>query len=353
MVMKLLMITQKIDVSDDILGVYHEWAREISKNFAKLSVICLYRGVNELPPTVRVFSLGKEKNESRLQYVWKFFLYIWKLRSEYDVVFVHMTPIYVILGWPLWKFLGKKVFLFYAHYETGFILRVASLLCAKILTSVPGSCGLKSRKVIAIGQGIDTVRFRGDIKEKRQENAVLFVGRISPVKNLDILIEAVRILTLRTRKINLVIVGKKDYGEEDYFHAIKEKIKNYNLNRSVIFVGGIPNIEMPSMYSKYEIYVNLTQAGSFDKAILEAMSCECIPIVSNGLYRSIFPGDLQELLIFKHKDSVDLADKICRIMLAAPDYKHRIGRTMREIVVKRHSLSNLGIRLHKIFLSYK
>ena len=36
--MKLLMITQKIDRDDDILGVYHEWAREISKSFDRVDV---------------------------------------------------------------------------------------------------------------------------------------------------------------------------------------------------------------------------------------------------------------------------------------------------------------------------
>ena len=106
--MKLLFITQKIDKDDDILGVYHEWAREISKNFDKLSVICLYEGKNELPEHIKVFSLGKERRRSRTLYIKNFFKYIWNLRDDYDIVLVHMNPAYVLLGWFFWKIKSNK-----------------------------------------------------------------------------------------------------------------------------------------------------------------------------------------------------------------------------------------------------
>ena len=115
--MKLLMITQKIDKDDDILGVYHEWARHIAKSFEKLSVICLYKGRNELPESIKVFSLGKEKHSHiirRVASLFNFYKYILKERKDYDVVFVHMNPIYILLGWPLWKVMRKKVYLWFA-----------------------------------------------------------------------------------------------------------------------------------------------------------------------------------------------------------------------------------------------
>src|SRR3972149_5992145 len=101
--MKLLFITQKVDKNDDVLGVYHRWIEELAKKAERIHVICLYKGRVEMPGNVEAHSLGKElpglprrglikAGRSRLRYLWNFFRLIWKLRREYDVVFVHMNP---------------------------------------------------------------------------------------------------------------------------------------------------------------------------------------------------------------------------------------------------------------------
>jgi glycosyltransferase involved in cell wall biosynthesis len=357
--MKVLMITQRIDKKNDILGVYHEWAREIASNFEKFSVICLYEGKNELPESINVMSLGKElgvglrgfqRGLMRMKYLWRFYKYIYRERENYDVVFVHMNPIYVLLGWPVWRPLSKKIFLFYAHYRVGMLLRLSALFCKNILTSVRGSCGLKSAKVLAIGQGIDTRRFLKNAKGQKEENSILFVGRISKVKNLDILIDALGHLKKGGKTVRLAVVGGKDYGEDDYYSYIRRKVDECKLEKIVVFEGEVQNSNMSEIYNKYEIVVNLTQTGSFDKTILEAMSCECLPIVSNELYYNIFPRDLRDTLMFKGGDSRDLASKIYAAIRLSSSDKAKIGNSMREIVVRDHSLDTLGKRLHTIFL---
>ena len=59
--MKLLIITQKIDKNDDLLGIYHKWVKKIAAKCESVRVICLYKGEYDLPDNVKVFSLGKEK----------------------------------------------------------------------------------------------------------------------------------------------------------------------------------------------------------------------------------------------------------------------------------------------------
>lgn len=347
--MKVLMITQKIDASDDVLGVYQEWARKISESFEKLSVICLYEGVNNLPENIKVFSLGKEKGGSRFIYIKNFFSYIWRLRNDYDIVFVHMNPIYVILGWPFWVISGKNIFLFYAHYKTGYMLRAASFFCNNILTSVPESCGLKSKKIKVVGQGIDTDTFCRDNKYNRSASTFLFVGRISPVKKLDVLIDALFLLVKEGQDVALSIVGGADYGDKEYFNSIRRNIRSYNLEGRVDFIGRVPNKSMAKFYNEHEFLINLTETGSFDKAILEAMACECLPIVSNKAYENIFPQDLQSLLIFPQDNSEILAEKIKEVMKMSYRQKLNAGNRLREIVVENHSLNTLGNRLYSIF----
>ena len=199
--MKLLFITQKIDRDDDILGVYHEWTRQISKSFDRLSVICLYKGRNELPENVKILSLGKEslkvknlklKIPVRLKYVYNFFGYIWSTRSDYDVILVHMNPTYVLLGWPLWKAMRKNIYLWFAHPAWNWQVKLAYILSDKVITSVPEAFRKRGGKVYAIGQGVDTELFKNAEFNTGIKFGILYLGRISPSKNIHILIEALR-----------------------------------------------------------------------------------------------------------------------------------------------------------------
>src|SRR3989338_7648361 len=59
--MKLLIITQKVNQEDSVLGFFHSWIREFASRFEEVTVICLEKGVYNLPENVEVFSLGKEE----------------------------------------------------------------------------------------------------------------------------------------------------------------------------------------------------------------------------------------------------------------------------------------------------
>ena len=106
---KILIITQKVDQNDDVLGFFHGWIAEFAKHAEQVTVIALGVGGYNLPKNVRVFSLGKERGVSRLEYTLNFYRLIWRERKNYDVVFVHMNQEYVLFGGLLWKLLGKKI----------------------------------------------------------------------------------------------------------------------------------------------------------------------------------------------------------------------------------------------------
>ena len=59
--MRLLIVTQKVDREDDLLGFFHQWIIEFAKHCESVTVICLEEGSHRLPSNVRVFSLGKER----------------------------------------------------------------------------------------------------------------------------------------------------------------------------------------------------------------------------------------------------------------------------------------------------
>ena len=89
--MNLLILTQKVNKNDPILGFFHQWIEEFSNRFEKVTVICLQKGEYNLPSNVKVYSLGKESGKSKIKYVKNFFNLILGLNREYDSVFIHMN----------------------------------------------------------------------------------------------------------------------------------------------------------------------------------------------------------------------------------------------------------------------
>ena len=161
--MRLLIVTQKVDKNDQNLGFFHRWIIEFAKHCQSIVVICLEEGRHELPANVKVLSLGKEKKNfqflKKFVYVNNFYRYIWNQRKNYDVVFVHMNPIYVVLGGWAWKLFGKPVTLWYTHKSVDLKLRVAEKFVQKIFTASKESFRLHSKKVMVTGHGVDIDKF--------------------------------------------------------------------------------------------------------------------------------------------------------------------------------------------------
>lgn len=339
-IMKLLFITQKIDIGDDLLGVYHEWVRRLAPSFEKIHVVALAVGDYALPQNVIVHSLGKEISRSRMQYIARFFKYIWQLRNEYDVIFVHMNTEYVLLGWWLWRLLGKRVVLWFAHYRPDWKLKFSEKIVDMIVTSVPEACNILSKKVRAIGQAIDTDVFYNK-GGARRKNSLLFLGRIAPVKKLDILIDAFAEIKNEFSDAVLHIVGEPGEKDRQYAQRIQKRIADKNLSEDTLFRGKVANAETSTIYNQYKIFVNLTPTGSFDKTILEAMACETLIVISNRAYEHILPDDLQRISLFRENDAYDLAQKLKNVLALSSEEKRRIGIRLRECVVRGHSMEHL------------
>lgn len=191
--MKLLIITQKVDQNDEVLGFFHRWVEEFSRHCEQVIVICLQSGSYSLPANVRVLSLGKEGGTSKIKYLWRFYQYIIRERKNYDAIFVHMNQVYVILGAILWRCWRKKIALWYTHKQIGLLLWVATRLADKIFTASPQSFNLESKKVIVTGHGLDTEKFYCPNRGRSDGGcSVVTVGRITRIKNLETLILTVR-----------------------------------------------------------------------------------------------------------------------------------------------------------------
>ena len=344
--MKLLIITQKVDKDDSVLGFFHLWIERLAQKVEKINVICLWEGKHNLPNNVTVWSLGKEKfiHNSRHSYIirrfvflWRFYKYTWKLGKDYDIVFVHMNPIYVVLGGIFWKVWRKKIFLWYNHkygnFKTGLGIKIAD----KVYYTSPFAFSAKFKKSKKMPAGIDTELFKRDESIQKLSNSILYLGRISPIKNVDILIEAVELLDKQDIDFILNIVGEPGEKDKKYFREIKELGRKLEERGKIRFLGKVPNYKTPEIYNQNGVLVNLTPFGSFDKVILEAMACETLVLVSN----KSFAGVLPDFLIFEEKNSEDLVQKIKNIFQMEEKKREKLRKTLRKLILEYHSLDNL------------
>ncbi len=347
--MKLLIVTQKVDINDDVLGFMHSWIKEFASRCEKLTVICLYKGEYNLPANVKVLSLGKEKRVSKIKYIFRFYKYIWQERKNYDNVFIHMNHMYVILGGLLWRLLGKKVGLWYAHGYVPFSLRIADKFSNLIFTSTKSGYRINSKKVNVVGQGTDTDNFiAGNIEKEGFK--IITIGRISPVKDYKTLIKAIEILKNKNINVSVDILGGAGLEEQEkYMQDMKELVKKLKLEKTINFLGSIPFKNIIPHLQSSSLFVNMSHTGSLDKVILEAMSCELPILTCNEALIGIL-GNYENSLMYEKKNYKELAKKIEEIFKKNIDGRKRIGKDLRNIVVQGHSVSSL---ISKILNEYK
>ena len=346
--MRLLFITQAVDEQDPVLGFVVGWLRAFSGTFSNIKVVCLRKGVFTLPQQVSVYSLGKECGGNKLWYSIRFLKYIWKTRREYDAVLVHMNPEYILLGALLWKWYGKKVGLWYNHQAGGLRIRLAAFLADTIFYTSPFSFTARFGNAVRMPVGIDTEIFQFDGRNLRETHPVILsLGRLAPIKHIEVIIEAVRLLLDEGMKnVRLAIIGDALPKDKWYFEKIKEVKRRSGYANDITLAAGEPDRKkVVQFFNSSVVFVNASPAGLFDKTVFEAMSCECIPLVSSKAFRELLPPQL----FFKENDAADLALRLRDILALSVSDRKKLGGELRRIVAAEHSVSLLVRKLYLIY----
>lgn len=336
---QLLICTQKIDRDDPVLGFFHEWVIRFAGRYRYVTVICLEEGFYDFPKNVTVCSLGKEKNRSRLRYVVRFYQYIHRYRRKYDAVFVHMNEEYVLLGGVFWRFCRKRVALWRNHTRGSWRTALAVLFSHIVYCTSPQSYTARFGKTRIMPVGVDDKMYVAQ-PVPRAMDALLYVGRISSVKNIECLIDAYTILYKKGFVRTLAVYGP--VLDEAYMERLQQKIRQDTfVKRSIRFHGAVSPSKLPAIYSAYGICVNMTDSGSFDKTIVESLLCGALPVVSTEAILTMVDAALAPYVVWRTGDCRDLANTIERSLSLAPQERYRIMDVLSQAAKSRHGLSVL------------
>jgi glycosyltransferase involved in cell wall biosynthesis len=140
--------------------------------------------------------------------------------------------------------------------------------------------GVNPEKVAVVKQGVDSTFFVPDIARLNSirgnynvpTNYCIFVGRLSPMKGPQYLLQAIRNLD-----ISCLIVG-----DGPYLHQLEIMAKKLGISHRVTFTGLLPLSEVRDLYGGALFFVLPTLKEGSPLVILEAMSSS-LPVISTAV----------------------------------------------------------------------
>ena len=331
--MKLLIVTQAVDLDDPILGFFHRWIEELAARCENVLVICLREGRHQLPQNVRVLSLGKDVGASRKTKVWRCYRYIFAYRHEYDAVFVHMNQEYVLLAGIFWRQWGKRVYLWRNHWAGNFLTRIAVALSSGVFYTSKSSFTAQFKKTKIMPVGVDMVAQ----DTPRTPRSILFLGRVAPSKHPEVLLDALAQLQRDGIDTTASIYGSPLPKDEAFARALRTRAETMP---TVTFYDSVPHHETAAIYAAHEIFVNLSASGMYDKTLFEASTAGCIVVASSRDFAEM----AGEQFVFRQNNPQDLA-RVLKDILKMSEKKKGAARKKFTEIAQTQALPALADRL--------
>jgi glycosyltransferase involved in cell wall biosynthesis len=333
---RLIFITQVVDPADSNLGATRAKIAALARRVDEVVVIC-DRGVEGVLPDncrLRVFG-APTRGRRAVRYIAAI---VTELREKPIAVVGHMVPLYTLVAAPFVRARRVPLMLWYTHWKAHIVLRLAMLVCTDIMSLDLRSFPLKSRKLHAIGHGIDVGEFPCQPQNDTTGRPfrVMSLGRYSPPKKLDEMVEGVRIARRRGVDARIDLYGTASPGLEAGYKRELEELVARPEYRDFASVGGpIPRTELPPVYAAVDVVAS--DFISTDKIVIEAAS-SCRPVIaSHPAFDTLFAG-IEPPLAFVRGEPETFADRIVALAALTDAERHAIGETLRERVRTQHSV---------------
>jgi len=347
--MRVLMIVQCVDENHPALAVVVGWIHALAAQVEHLDVLTLEQGSASLPANVTVHSMGKERGYSRVRELWEFYRVLRQVVGSVDVIFAHMVPRYTWLAAPYAAIYRKPQMLWFTHRQVSTELWLA-LACARwVTTAAPDSFPIPSPKVHVMGHGIDTDLFSPGEPPPDEVPLVVAVGRITPIKHHDALLEAAGLLRARpgVPRVRFAVAGDVAApGDRAYRERLLARRDALGLSADdFALLGPLPPRDLVTLYRRASVVTNLSPVGLFDKAALEAMLTATPVIVSNPAFDPLLGDHRDALRVTAPDDAAGAADRIAGLLAMPAEQRALMGRDLRARAAAEHGLDRLMERL--------
>ncbi len=219
-------------------------------------------------------------------YIYAFFVYQ-KSRTDIDIVIdqIHgipfFTPLYVrkpVLAW-IHEIAGVIWFIEFPP-AISYLGSIAEILYLKWYRKIPFITDALSTKNELITSGIPqnhihTIPLTIDMvkpgnTQKSKIPSIIYVGRLTPMKRIELLIQAAAIIKTRFPHLKIMIAGS---GKPAYEKKLKQLVRELKLDGVITFVGRVTDIHKWQLLRKAWLLVHPSIKEGFGLTVLEAAAC--------------------------------------------------------------------------------
>jgi len=345
--MRLILFNLRTDADDSVLGFTTDWINALADRVEFIDVVSTEVGTLRLRPNVRVSGIGRDRGAGKLAQLANLHAVTWRIlrQGRIDGCFAHMNHLFPLLTSPLLKVFRVPIVIWYAHGHVPPLLAPAVFMADRVVSSSASGFRLKTSKLRIIGQGIDTARFAPVERPPSGERRLLTLGRISRVKRLEVVIDAIALLRREdpTLSIRCDLIGDPlDDDGRAYRSELDLRISHNDLAERVRLLPGVPHYRAHEVVAQYDLFVNSGDTDSVDKTVLEALSCGVPVVTSNAAFEQILPVEMKPLSLVPKNDVHALAAAIRRVLLLSPAERAAHAMRGRRLVVEEHSIGALA-----------
>lgn len=247
-------------------------------------------------------------------------------------VVAHMCPIYAVLAAPLVRPLRIPLLLWFTHWKASRLLRAAERVSTAVVSVDRRSFPVDSRKVRAIGHGIDLSEFPC-VGERPAGDTLrlLALGRYSPAKGLDVVIRGVAAVD----GAELDVYGPRlSTMEQTTLRELHELVTELGVGGRIRLGDPVPRAEVPGLFAAHDALVNNMRTGAVDKVVYEA-GASCLPVLASN---PVFDGLLDDEQRFDRNDADALAERIGGLAALTVAQRAAVGSRLRDRVRAGHSV---------------
>ena len=232
-----------------------------------------YQLLNKLDSRVSVHLCGRPESSKNPYYLLKLNLLI--LSVNPDIIHCHSEGLikYVLLPYKKVRTIHSTLCsgTDYHHYKKLFCI-------SKGVKSFTEKQGFSNTELVYNGIDMSVIDQKSDFKKK---DFVRFIniGRFQKVKGQWLLIEAIKILKEKNKRLNFHV----DFiGEGNTLQECKDLVSKYGLNDYVTFLGLQPRDYFYPRMRSYDCYIQPSISEGFGLTIAEALSAK-LPVITSDL----------------------------------------------------------------------
>jgi len=266
-------------------------------------------------------------------------------------------PTVLTMDWNLHDLLSRGIKIFYDVFIKLLTLKTSDIIVVytddqkEKLTTY----GISREKIKVIPYGVNYKKYNSIKKTKNakiklglipENKIILTVSRLSPEKNLELLIKAFSRVKKQHKNISLLIIGPKvtltGKSTENYHMKLKSLVRHLNLSNDVIFYGFIKDIR--KAYAVADIFAFSSKSESFACVLVQA-AASGTPIISTPV--GIAP-DLAKKKCAITANDFESYVKGLELLVRDDSFRKRMGENAKK-VAKEYSWPKIISKYNKLY----